>query len=223
MTSEQSKTILSLYIVALLAGNLIPVLGVLVWEWDTFLLFFVFWIETGLIGGFTLLKMALALPGYRPRPGHFVTYRQAAHGSTRSFTVAEVSRLWILPAFVLGYATAMVFTAVLGVTLLRLETDLAALQHHASAVGLAMALLLVDQGIAFWRDYFGGPEWARSDPVFHMWRPLGRFALFYFLLLFGAPLAMATGKSAILAVFVVFKTIGELFSVPFASSNWTRD
>ncbi|HVZ80183.1 MAG TPA: DUF6498-containing protein [bacterium] len=43
----------------LLAANLIPLLGVLFWSWDLFLLMMLYWSETAIIGFWHILRMAL--------------------------------------------------------------------------------------------------------------------------------------------------------------------
>ena len=43
----------------LLAANLIPLLGVLYWDWDLFLLMMLYWSETAIIGFWHILRLAL--------------------------------------------------------------------------------------------------------------------------------------------------------------------
>ena len=43
---------------ATLIGNLIPLYGVLYWQWDTFQLLMLYWTETAIIAGFTLLRLS---------------------------------------------------------------------------------------------------------------------------------------------------------------------
>jgi Family of unknown function (DUF6498) len=43
---------------ATLIGNLIPLYGVLYWGWDTFQLLMLYWTETAIIAGFTLLRLS---------------------------------------------------------------------------------------------------------------------------------------------------------------------
>src|SRR5215475_8034392 len=43
---------------ATLIGNLIPLYGVVYWQWDTFQLLMLYWMETVIIAGWTLLRLA---------------------------------------------------------------------------------------------------------------------------------------------------------------------
>jgi len=47
----------------LLAANSIPIFGVLYWGWDVFVLLMLYWLETAVIGGWTIARIALAPPG----------------------------------------------------------------------------------------------------------------------------------------------------------------
>jgi hypothetical protein len=46
-------------VVALIAANLIPLYGVVHWDWDLFVLMTAYWMETGIIGFFTAVRMAV--------------------------------------------------------------------------------------------------------------------------------------------------------------------
>lgn len=47
-------------VAAAVAFNLIPIVGVLFWGWDAFALIFLYWLENIVIGGRTLISMALS-------------------------------------------------------------------------------------------------------------------------------------------------------------------
>ena len=46
-------------VIALVAANLIPLYGVVHWGWDLFVLMTAYWMETGIIGFFTAVRMAI--------------------------------------------------------------------------------------------------------------------------------------------------------------------
>ncbi len=47
----------------LIAANLLPLAGVLLWGWDAFVLLVLYWLETAVIGFWTLLRVAVAPRG----------------------------------------------------------------------------------------------------------------------------------------------------------------
>jgi uncharacterized protein DUF6498 len=44
----------------LIAANLIPLIGILAWDWDAFVLLVLYWMETAVIGFWTILRVATA-------------------------------------------------------------------------------------------------------------------------------------------------------------------
>ena len=48
--------------IALVVSNLVPVWGVLFWDWNVFNVLFLFWMENVFIGVFNVLKMSIAKP-----------------------------------------------------------------------------------------------------------------------------------------------------------------
>jgi len=44
----------------LIAANLLPLVGVLFWHWDLYSLLVLYWMETGIIGFFAIIRMAIA-------------------------------------------------------------------------------------------------------------------------------------------------------------------
>ena len=46
----------------LIGANLIPLFGVLVWDWSTFEVVILYWLENVIIGAINILKMMTCLP-----------------------------------------------------------------------------------------------------------------------------------------------------------------
>jgi hypothetical protein len=47
----------------LLGANAVPIFGVLYWGWDAFVLLMLYWMETAIIGFWTILRIAVSPPG----------------------------------------------------------------------------------------------------------------------------------------------------------------
>jgi predicted membrane channel-forming protein YqfA (hemolysin III family) len=47
------------FVIVLIAANLVPLAGVLFWGWDLFVLMTAYWMETGVIGIWTIVQMAM--------------------------------------------------------------------------------------------------------------------------------------------------------------------
>ena len=74
--SERNR--LSFSIIVLIAANLLPVFGVLLWDWDVFVILLLFWCENVIIGIFGIAKIVASGAGS-------VLFRQF---SCRSFSLS---------------------------------------------------------------------------------------------------------------------------------------
>ena len=55
-TSRLARALWLLGLVAALIGNLTPLYGVLYWQWDTFQLLMLYWMETVVLAFWTLMR-----------------------------------------------------------------------------------------------------------------------------------------------------------------------
>ena len=56
----RARSLLSPSSLGLLAANLLPLAGVLFWGWDAFVLLMLYWMETAVIGFWTIVRIATA-------------------------------------------------------------------------------------------------------------------------------------------------------------------
>jgi hypothetical protein len=47
----------------LVAANAVPIIGVLYWQWDAFLLHMLYWLESAIIGFWTMARIVASAPG----------------------------------------------------------------------------------------------------------------------------------------------------------------
>jgi hypothetical protein len=181
-------------VLALIAANAVPLLGVLWFGWEVFPLLLLFWLENLIIGGFNVLKMVAASPGVG-----------------RSW----LEKLFLVPFFAFHYG---MFTMVHGVFVIGIfggrfkagaafpdvETvlDMIREQHIAWGV-LALAL---SHGISFAMNYIGGGEYRRASIPMLMSQPYGRIVVLHLAILGGGFLTMSLGSPTLgLALLVLLK------------------
>jgi len=219
---------LLLSLVMIVQANLVPVVGVFWFGWDPFLVVFAYWMEGAVVGLFTLLKIVWALPGYDPTPGTSVSYKRKGKDVSMRFTATEMSKRAVVLAFVGVYGGLMLFYGLFLLMFLGGEGTMAKVTARLSAVstGLLIMLLfmLIQHAWSFYTDFVRGPEWAKSDPVFHFWRPFGRFILLHLLVVFGGVVIHGLSLPRFyLVLFIFLKACGELLSAVFASAGpWRR-
>lgn len=169
--------------VALVAANLLPLVGVLSWGWDAGRVVTLYWFENVVIGALQVLKLALARP---PR------------------------KLALIPFFVLHYG---LFTFVHGVFLVTLFQGATTFGHGvlADGAGWVALALVASHVLSFAVNYVGGGEYRRRTPEQLMAEPYGRVVVLHVAILFGGFAVHALDSPVpLLAILVVGKTLLDL-------------
>ncbi len=170
----------------ILAANLIPVFGVLVWGWSAGLLMLVYWLENVVIGLFNAARMIAAGAG------------QGMAGL--------LSCLFVVPFFVVHYGG---FCAVHGVFVWTmfgqgLESAagvpdpfsaqfLPALFATQPGLWAALATIVIWQGLLF-VVFLASSEYRNTDPMTEMAAPYGRIIVLHVTILAGGFIVLALGQ-----------------------------
>jgi hypothetical protein len=186
--------------IALIAANLVPVFGVLLFHWEVFPLMFLFWSENVIVGVFNVLKMIFAGGG----------------GG-----LGQVAKFFLIPFFCVHYG---MFTLVHGVFVVALFGG--GMQHGGSPfdviatfgetmreyhLGWAVLGLVVSRGISFATNYLGNGEYKNANVQMLMMQPYGRIVVLHIALLGSGFLMVALHSPVIgLLLLVVLKTALDL-------------
>lgn len=196
-----------LSMIALIAANMVPVLGVLLFGWDIRHTLVLYWAENVVIGFYSVLRMALA------------------QGQ-------QAKKVLLIPFFMFHFG---MFTAVHGVFVFALSYNfLDKAGYQPLPVGVFMtilsgfAALFVSHGISFVRNYVLGGEMFRTTVEQAMSRPYSRVLVMHFTILAGGFLSSfilgtavgstAIGTLALPLVLIVIKTAIDLNSHRLAHS-----
>jgi hypothetical protein len=166
----------------LVAANLVPLAGVLFWDWDVFPLLVLFWMENVLLGVLNVLKMLLADP---------------------ADLALWAGKLFMAPFFCFHYG---MFTAVHGVFVFAFfgarRYDARGLDVIEPALGAARdyglwlpaGVLLASHGFSFLWNYLYRGEFRRAKLAELMAQPYGRVVVLHLTILFGGFGAMLLGS-----------------------------
>lgn len=181
-------------VIALIAANLIPLYGVVHWRWDLFALMTAYWMETGIIGFYTAVRMAI---------------------------VGRWSAAFRLPFFCVHFG---IFMGGHLLILRELFADAAVQQAQSfgeamarivlgSGLWVAFIAMLVSHGISFYINFLkprrsgGGsadPQSRNLDMI--MMAPYGRVIVMHLTILFGAALVQVfQTKTAAFVLLVALK------------------
>ncbi|PYM15116.1 MAG: hypothetical protein DME18_05070 [Verrucomicrobia bacterium] len=187
-------------VIALVAANLVPLVGVFVFRWEVFPLLFLFWLENIVVGVSNVLKMLFAAP------------RDPARWA---------AKLFFIPFFCVHYGG---FTAVHGALVIAffggglkdqrgLVPSVDALyklvtQNH---LGWALLGLAVSHGISFGHNYLWRGEYREAKLQSLMNQPYGRVMVLHLTILGGGFLMLALHSPlAGLALLVLLKLVLDL-------------
>lgn len=166
---------------ALIAANLLPLYGVLIFDWPAFPLLLLFWLENVVIGTFNALRMLLADP---------------------ADLALWASKLFMVPFFCFHYG---MFTAIHGsfvVSLFggkaygHLDQGFVPVEGAMRAIGdfdlwPAVAVLAGSHAFSFLWNYLVRGEFRRASPSELMGQPYKRVVVLHVAILLGGAIAMA--------------------------------
>jgi len=168
----------------LVAANLVPVAGVLLFDWDLGKLMVLFWAESGIIGLYNLLKMAVV-----QRWGVLFTGPLFV-GHFGAFMAVHF--LFIYQLFVAHDAGP--------------DSSLTDVGRYLLSLWPALLALLISHGLSFFYNFLGRGEYRKKGIRDQMAEPYGRIMIMHVTLLAGGGLALLLGSpTAALLLLVALK------------------
>ncbi len=172
-------------------ANLVPLIGVLFFDWSLFTIMFCFWLESAVIGFLNILKLVI---------------------------VANILSIIMVPFFIVHYSAFMSGHLVFIFTLFSTDEmsfsgffpppDLVI--SHIMNVWPAFLFVFVSHGISFFYNFIGKKEFLRSTPEKQMMAPYGRIALMHVTIIFGGWLILALGAPILaLVLLIVLKVVSD--------------
>ncbi len=171
---------------ALVAANLVPLVGVLFFGWDVLNIALLYWFENLVVAVYAALRM-LKAGGVKAVP--LVLFFAVHFGG---FCVGHVIFLMVLFSDIGGLAI----------------TGAPAPPAESSGLAnlLAIAALFVSHGISFVRNYIGKGQYKTAEPGLEMFKPYPRMIVLHVAIILGAWVVMAIGSNVgFLALLVLMK------------------
>lgn len=161
-------------ILSIVFGNLLPIAGVLFLGWDAGMILILYWIETFIVGAYTLPRILMA---EGPPP---------TEGSTIGGT-PPVSRLITAVFFVVHYGGFWLGHGVFAFLIAgQISNGDPSPTDDGLGFILAVLAMIVFQGIQFWQTWIKPRAWRTATPAAEMFRPYGRVFVLHITVLLGA-------------------------------------
>ena len=188
-------------VVALLVANAVPLIGVLFLGWNVWTILTIYWLENGVVGIFSVLKMAAVEdPAAGPDSG-------SVKATMIPFFLVHYGLFWVVHGiFVLTLPQFMAFGG-----------EGVAAEGGADFLSDPMAILIVliglfiSHGVSYRLNYIGRGEYRRTTVARQMGAPYPRLFVLHVTIILGAMAIAITGApAAAVVVLVVLKTALDL-------------
>jgi hypothetical protein len=202
-------------VVLLIAGNLVPLVGVLFWGWDVWTLLVLYWIENGIVGVFNVLRMLTAQGPVDSRTGQPELVGNVARATLIPFFIVHYGLFWVvhgvfvfaLPAFMNAFETSGPGSFPLGGP----PDVFGSTGLQWDVIGIAAAVLAISHGASFVLNYIGRGEYRTARIGLLMFSPYGRLFVLHMTIILGGILTQSLGAPlGALVVLVVLKTALDL-------------
>ena len=198
-------------VIALVAANAIPLLGVLFFGWNVWTILIVYWLENGIVGLFNIAKMAKAEGDFAGQPGSI---------TLNGRSVTSMAKLGLIPFFVMHYG---IFWLVHGVFVLTLPvfgsmgppgsdggpdmTD----GFRPVTILVAVIALSISHAVSYWFNFVSAGEYRRVTAAGQMFAPYGRLVVLHItIILGGIAIAFTGAPAAAIAILVGLKSLMDL-------------
>ena len=190
----------------LIAANSIPLIGLIIWDWDTFMILILYCSETFIIGIYNFLEILLAQKthwGFNI----FMSLFFLIHFNT--FVLVQTVFVVVFSSMNISELNNSVPDEADG--LIEITEQSEALLNNPYLIE-SIAALIISHGFSFLFHYLGGKEFQRAEAGKLMLEPYGRIIVQQLTVIFVgfAILIFASTAKALLVLLVVLKIIMDL-------------
>ncbi|MBX3140542.1 MAG: hypothetical protein KF875_07310 [Trueperaceae bacterium] len=190
-------------LLSLLLANLVPVAGVFLWDWQLGDLVLLYWLESGVVGLYTVAKMLVASTDKLPR-----SVQLAGKVFGVPFFIAHYGIFWLIH----GLFVVVLFGGSGPTIPVRPDTFFFAAVivtgMRADVLAWPVATMLVSHGASFVTDYLASGEYRRVGVNDLMSQPYGRVVVLHLTIIAGGFLALLIGPSQLVLLLFVAVKVG---------------
>ncbi|MDP3696681.1 MAG: DUF6498-containing protein [Candidatus Taylorbacteria bacterium] len=208
-------------VISIVAVNLMPLIGVIWFGWSSFSILFTYWVQTGIIGYFSLLKIK-KVAEFSPAELPIRVMAFAVRRSKKAKLVTEIIRDYrgvylfgmvasIIPLiFFTGYASKGVFN--FSVFSSSFYITALAVRDSFGIIVFGSLLFVLNHGYSYIVNFVGKKEFLHSNLAIQLSDPIERVGTIWAAVFLGITmLGFIPHLIAILIVLVIFKTMFDVY------------
>jgi len=203
----------------LIGANVVPLFGVVLFDWDMLAILLLYWIETAIVGAINVLRMISCQNPVILEGMIEVADRRGSEQVGQDFQQEsdDSHRFFLVTFFIVHYGLfCFVHVSMLveffGTGPARDQSvgaELGELWHGPFLI--AVAAIFASRLFSFFANYIGGGEYKSCDLQTLMLRPYGRVVVMHLAIIFGAALGTSIGSPLpTLLILIVGKTLIDM-------------
>lgn len=160
-------------VIILVAANLVPLAGVLILGWDLFIVMFLFWLESAVVGFYNILRM---------------------------IRISPLGSISLVPFFIIHYGMFMMVHLVFLFAFFRPDIEIHSLFpppsliiEHIWLIFPAFLALLASHGYSYVTNFIGKKEYEKTNVKEQMHTPYKRIIVMHLAIIFGGFLMLSLG------------------------------
>ena len=199
---------------SLILANLVTLISCLIFKWDLFSVLFLYWIESGIIGFYMILKMII-LPNVFPNSTDYnvtiLGIEQKSFGKTSTILI----KIFLIPFFCFHYGGFMIGHLVFILVIPNILNQSASYQLILSGIIplilISIISLFISHGISFYTNFVKKREYERASIHQLTISPYKRIIVMHITLIAGSFIIAFTKMPVFtMAFFIIIKTIVDL-------------
>jgi len=198
--------------IVLILANLIPLFGVLFLGWDLFSILIIYWLESAIIGFYTLLKMAMCWGLLDDEKDKLKDL--SLRPNARLIIANLLGKMLFVPSFIIPFG-ALMFICLMFIFLMNSIDSGALVIQEISSIAItlivAVSCLFISHGVSFYLNFIKKQEYKKTTAQELTISPYGRIFVMYLTILFGGFLVLLTQMpAALIALFIILKIFIDL-------------
>lgn len=199
---NRNKFLASRSVIALIAVNILPILGVIFFDWDLLEIIFLYWLETGIIGLYSMMKIIIVT---RLKSLVYVPFLTLHLGAFMGVHLMFIFLFFGAPE---SYSLSEIGQRILGLIQINY---------------ISIIFIFLSHGLSFYENFYKSSEYRRSKFADLMSEPYRRVVLMHVTLVIGGGIMKIFNIPSLGLIFLItLKIVVDIISHKLAHNRYNK-
>jgi hypothetical protein len=196
--------------ISLIVANLVPLFGALFFGWGVFLVLITYWIESAVIGFYTILKMIISKGIANQNAPVSLVLKQKKIAD--NLVMNHLMKIFLVPFFMIHYGGFMSVHLIFIFAISSMSnTGFPSLTESLLTISIAAISLFVSHGLSFYYHFIKEKQYEKAVAAAIMMSPYPRIVVMHLTLIFGGFFILAAQiPAALISLFIILKIFVDL-------------